>query len=502
MSSVFKLKQPRTKRDVPKLFAAVKEGNANEVDALLSRSKSLDINSRDEEEWTPLFWAAFNGHREIVQKLLKAGAWVNVNDKQGRSPLYLSCGWGDGKEAADIPRDLIEARADVNQVTVDGWSALYLCAFRGKAEAVKLLLESRADIFLADSYHRTPVEIAKSARHKGIVDLIMEEGGRLLCSGAEAGDVKLCRKILENHLADINAANSDGWTALHFAVKNDNEFLVKSLIEHNANTSALTKTGIPLLQLAKSNNNMALIDLLSGVAPETPFDGTLCSVKEIRKKGEDIMKVFSDSQRDQCLQSEKLKNLVPYIKSGNEHEAVYVALGAILTSETALAGRFRSSDWTDLDEILDQLVQEEEKEYQKQQNPLKELAKVNRMRDIELEVQQEVERQEQLLSKNEDIQEDEFSYQTRDQQDVFDELIISDGEISPTSDNSKRELLERLLNDDCPSPHESFFEREQRTKPLTVSADAINVALRGDGLVSSVDHSLNAIIDESFSEQE
>jgi ankyrin repeat protein len=72
----------------------------------------------------------------------------------------------------------------------------YLSAFRGRRNAVQLLLECNADIFLADTYNRTPVEIAKSARHKGIVDLIMEEGGRLLCAGAESGDVKLCRRVL------------------------------------------------------------------------------------------------------------------------------------------------------------------------------------------------------------------------------------------------------------------------------------------------------------------
>lgn len=55
---------------------------------------------------------------------MKANAEVNVRDRQGRTPLYLSCSWGSGEDGLEIAKLLIENKADVNQVTTDKSSPL------------------------------------------------------------------------------------------------------------------------------------------------------------------------------------------------------------------------------------------------------------------------------------------------------------------------------------------------------------------------------------------
>jgi ankyrin repeat protein len=60
--------------------------------------------------YTPLYAAARNGHLEIVQALLKAGASVNKANHLGETPLYIAAENGHVK----IVRTLIEAGADVN----------------------------------------------------------------------------------------------------------------------------------------------------------------------------------------------------------------------------------------------------------------------------------------------------------------------------------------------------------------------------------------------------
>ena len=190
------------------------------------------------------------------------------------------------------------------------------------------------------------------------------------------------------------------------------------------------------------------------------------------------MKVFSDSQREQCLQSQRLRDLLPYIKCDSPESSVHIALGAILTSDTSLAGRFRSSDWTNLDEMLDQLIEEEQNSLEQLDPFQKELAKADRMQAIEEEIIQEIARQEVYLQSQVIFpQDDEFTYQSREQ-DAFDELIILDPfEV----DRAKNELLEQLLGDErseSPTPCSPPLSRSgnivQRALGFSKSGDSLN----------------------------
>ena len=66
--------------DIEKLVAAVEKGDRAAVDAILARDASL-ASVFDSEGATPLHYATFRGHQEIVDVLLKAGADINARDK-------------------------------------------------------------------------------------------------------------------------------------------------------------------------------------------------------------------------------------------------------------------------------------------------------------------------------------------------------------------------------------------------------------------------------------
>jgi ankyrin repeat protein len=60
----------------------------------------VDVNAKDEVGGTPLHGAAYDGHKEIVELLITAGADVNVMDVlSGSTPLD----YADG-EIADLLR--------------------------------------------------------------------------------------------------------------------------------------------------------------------------------------------------------------------------------------------------------------------------------------------------------------------------------------------------------------------------------------------------------------
>lgn len=60
----------------------------------LSSSREVDLSQRNCGGWTPLMYASYIGHDNIVHVLLEAGVNVNVPTPEGQTPLMLasSCG--------------------------------------------------------------------------------------------------------------------------------------------------------------------------------------------------------------------------------------------------------------------------------------------------------------------------------------------------------------------------------------------------------------------------
>lgn len=59
----------------------------------LSRGK-VDVDGRNLGGWTPLMYAAYIGHDNVVNLLLESGVSVNASTAKGLTPLMLaaSCG--------------------------------------------------------------------------------------------------------------------------------------------------------------------------------------------------------------------------------------------------------------------------------------------------------------------------------------------------------------------------------------------------------------------------
>jgi ankyrin repeat protein len=82
-----------------------------------------------------------------------------------------------------------------------------------------------------------------------------------LADAAEGRNKALVRTLLDSG-ADVNAAQVDGMTALHWAVYNDDVETAALLVRKGANANAANRYGVPPLSLASTNGNAELVKLL------------------------------------------------------------------------------------------------------------------------------------------------------------------------------------------------------------------------------------------------
>ncbi len=95
-----------------------------------------------------------------------------------------------------------------------------------------------------------------------------------LADAAAKSDRATIRTLLKKH-ADVNAAQSDGMTALHWAAYLDDLETAKALVDAKANVGATNRYGVAPLSLACQNGNTTIVELLleHGADPTTALRG-------------------------------------------------------------------------------------------------------------------------------------------------------------------------------------------------------------------------------------
>lgn len=83
-----------------------------------------------------------------------------------------------------------------------------------------------------------------------------------LADAAEHRDWAGVRTLLQRNAGDVNDAQVDGTTALHWAVYHDDAEAVRLLVRARANANTVNRYGVPPLALASTNGNAAIVALL------------------------------------------------------------------------------------------------------------------------------------------------------------------------------------------------------------------------------------------------
>ncbi len=156
-------------------------------------AQGAEIEARaDRDGFSPLVAAAYQGHTDIIDLLVKAGANIHVDDDAPLEWATLFDQWGSARSLLAVGADpdsrlnrestaltsavtdarpnrtkiinaLLDAGVDVNRGRKDGATALHEAASTGQVDLITLLIERGANVSAATESGDTPAITA--ARH-------------------------------------------------------------------------------------------------------------------------------------------------------------------------------------------------------------------------------------------------------------------------------------------------------------------------------------------------
>lgn len=167
-----------TENGSPGLYVALQEGSMKVASVLLDSPK-LKAESRNAADESPLMMAALKGQVDVVKRLIARDADVN---KPGWTPLHYAATNGH----TEVIRLLLEHHAFIDAQSPNGTTPLMMAASYGSPEAVKLLLESGADFSMRNQKQMTAMDFAKNAARPDAIDLL-QQAERYRAQRAPAG---------------------------------------------------------------------------------------------------------------------------------------------------------------------------------------------------------------------------------------------------------------------------------------------------------------------------
>jgi uncharacterized protein len=147
----------------PVLHLAARDGHLDVVKALVNAGGNVNIRNRLKE--TAIMLAAIRGKKEIVEFLLTKNAEIN---HEGWTPLIYAATEGH----VDVAKLLIDATVYIDQHSEGGWTALMMAARHGHMPMAKYLVEEGADAWVRNERGEVAWMIADRLNHKDLANYL------------------------------------------------------------------------------------------------------------------------------------------------------------------------------------------------------------------------------------------------------------------------------------------------------------------------------------------
>uniref|UniRef100_A0A3Q3LVJ4 Serine/threonine-protein phosphatase 6 regulatory ankyrin repeat subunit A-like n=1 Tax=Mastacembelus armatus TaxID=205130 RepID=A0A3Q3LVJ4_9TELE len=254
--------------------------------ALLQATSSSHTNTHltDNQGYTPLHWACYNGYDACVEVLLDQEVFRKIKGNSF-SPLHCAV-MTDNEGVAEMLIDSLGASI-INSSDSKGRTPLHAAAFSDHVECVSLLLSHGAQADIVDTHmRRTPLMMAALNGQTNAVevlvssakaDFVLQDTERntalhLACSkGHETSALLILEKISDRNL--INCTNAALQTPLHVAARKGLTVVVQELLAKGASVLAVDENGYTPALACAPNRDVAdcLALILNSMMPTSPM---------------------------------------------------------------------------------------------------------------------------------------------------------------------------------------------------------------------------------------
>jgi ankyrin repeat protein len=259
----------------------------------------LSTGDVDGDGTTPLHWASYRDDIKEANRLILAGAKVNVANDLGATPLWIACQNG----SVAMVRRLLAAGANPNAALLLGETPVMLASRSGYAEIVEMLAAKGANLNARAARGQTALMWAAAEKHPDVVKVLLAHGADLkarsdswsqmmavpphgrpeynrmiphgsdtaLLFAARSGDLASARLLVAAG-ADVNDADAWGVTATVFAAHSGFRDLIEYLLENGADPNK-ADAGFTALHEAimRRDEKMVTALLARGANPNTPL---------------------------------------------------------------------------------------------------------------------------------------------------------------------------------------------------------------------------------------